>query len=394
LTQRLTPESSAGPQTDRTDRFLAGGLAACVVLMVLAWNFTGAFQGDILGFYKIGTILPHSPFLHPNKAVLAQGEVGYDGQMFLSIALDPSLSQPQSLASLDNPRYRCRRILFPLLGYLTSFGWRPAIPFMLVAINAACFIALVVVVAGFLSARGRPAREALFILAIPGLWCSLLLTTADLLASLLLALALIAFTRKRYKSLALFYGLAALTHETMIAVVGSLAIPLLFDRHLRNAGTVLLGCVPAAAWNIAILLRLPSTGSTTGIAENFSTPGRGIIEKFQAIFAGPMSAKWLFDSSTFFLLCATLCLLILSALSRRTSGFAVPCSCVYLGFFLLAKMQILSYYLNFLRVFASVLLLLVVSLEDPLWPTARNTVMPAWAAVSVAFVGAYSLGLI
>ena len=51
-------------------------------------------------------------------------------------------------------------------------------------------------------------------------------------------------------------------------------------------------------------------------------------------------------------------------------------------------------YVNFLRVYANVLLLLVISLVCPLWPRAGRAVLAAWLAISVAFVTAYSRGLI
>jgi hypothetical protein len=382
------------PKTKSTNRFLVGILAAAVVSIVLLWNYAGSFRGDVLGFYRIGTILPHSPYLTPCEEVLVKGEVGYDGQIFLAVALDPLLSHPQSIPALDNPRYRYRRILFPALGYALSLGWRPAIPFMLVVINAFCFVSIVVLVGRLLAEKNQPAWGALFILGIPGFWCSLLLTTADLLASLFLTLAVVAFTRERYKSLAVWYGLAILTHETMLAVIGSLAIPLLFSRQFRNAATMLLGCVPALLWNLFVLYRIPSAGSTTGILEDFTIPGAGIIEKFLSIAAGPVTAKWLFDSSTFVLLCGTLVLLLLSVSFRRELRLALPCACVYAGFFILSKAPILGYYVNFLRVYGNVLLLFVISLACPLWPRAGRGVLAAWLAISVAFVTAYSRGLI
>ena len=41
-----------------------------------------------------------------------KGEVGYDGQQFLTIALDPALKNIESISALDNPRYRYRRIMY------------------------------------------------------------------------------------------------------------------------------------------------------------------------------------------------------------------------------------------------------------------------------------------
>ncbi len=378
----------------RCPLLIVTALSAAVISSVLLWNYALAFQGDILGFYRIGTVLPHSPYVTPSQGVLAEGEVGYDGQLFLSIALDPSLANPQTVASLDNPRYRYRRILFPGLGYLLSLGHHRVIPFALVLINIACLVALVVVIGRILKARQQPVWCALFVLGIPGLWCSLLLTTSDLLAALLLALSLAAYMSKRYKVLALCYGLAALTHETMLVVIGSLAIPLLARRQWRDAVTLLTGCIPALVWNVFVLLHIPSDGSSSGIVENFAFPGSGIVAKLQAALSGPVSVKWLFDTSAFVMLCGTFCFLLISLRAKRRVHAILPCVTAYLGFFAISRMQILSYYLDFLRVYGGIVLLLVVSLQYAQWPRVTKAILLAWCALSIALVAAFSMKMI
>ena len=373
---------------------MATALSAVVVSSVLLWNYSIPFHGDILGFYRIGTVLPHSPYVAPSAGVLAQGEVGYDGQLFLSVALDPLLAHPQSVASLDNPRYRYRRILFPVLGYLLSLGQRQVVPFILVLINAACLVALVVVIGRMLKARQRPVWGALFVLGIPGYWCALLLTTSDLLAALLLALSLASYRGERYKGLAVCYGLAGLTHETMVVVIGSLTIPLLARKQWRETGTVLTGCIPAVLWNVFVLWRIPSAGSTSGIVESFAFPGAGIVDKVRVALAGPMNAKWLFDTSAFALLCGTFCFLIISLRSKHRLHAGLPCALAYLGFFVLSRMQILSYYLDFLRVYGSAVLLLVISLQYSRWPRVTKATLLVWCGFSIALVAAYSMHLI
>lgn len=395
MTERQTSKHYHHAQdAGRAGLLLTAVLSAAVVSSALLCAYSTAFHADILGFYRIGAVRPHSPYVRPSAATLAQGEAGYDGQMFLTIALDPALAHPESRGALDNPRYRYRRILFPALGYVLSLGRRHAVPLTLVLINAFCFVAIVVVVGNMFRARRMPVWNALFVLGIPGYWCSLLLTTSDLPASLLFALALAAYANKRYRIFALCYGLAALTHETMFAVIGSFAIPLLVRKQLRDAGTVIIGCIPALLWNAVVLWRIPPGGSTSGLVENFAFPGAGIIDKAQAVMAGPANAKWLFDSATFILLCGTFCLLIFSLRSVRGLRFALPCALVYLGFFVLSKMQILSYYIDFLRVYGNVSLLLALSLQCQPWPRTAKTVLLAWCAVSIAFVAAYSMGLV
>jgi hypothetical protein len=378
----------------RQPLLLATLLAATLVGSVLLWNYAVAFNGDILGFYRIGTVLPHSPYVSPSAEVLVDGEVGYDGQLFLAIALDPSLAHPQSTAALDNPRYRYRRILFPILGYLLSFGQIHLVPFALVIINALCFVGLVAVVGKMFADSRQSVWSALFVLGIPGYWCALLLTTSDLLAALLLSLSVLSYMNRRFKLLAVFYCLGALTHETMLLVIGALAVTLLAGKQWKNTFTVVMGCVPALLWNAFVLWRIPSEGSTSGLLENFSLPGAGIVAKVQACLAGPLNAKWLFDSSAFALLCVTFVLLIVSLRSRRGSHPVLPCALAYLGFFILSEMQILSYYLDFLRVYGSALFLLIVLLQGSPWPRVTRATLLVWCVFSAALVSAYSMNLI
>lgn len=53
------------------------------------------------------------------------GDVGYDGQFYAQLAIDPSLRHPGLATALDNPRYRSVRIFLPALAHLLGRG-RPA----------------------------------------------------------------------------------------------------------------------------------------------------------------------------------------------------------------------------------------------------------------------------
>ncbi len=64
------------------------------------------------------------------KAVLAtiphhvRAPTGFDGQFYCQLAIDPLLREPDTPAALDNPVFRARRILVPLLAHLLG-GGRP-----------------------------------------------------------------------------------------------------------------------------------------------------------------------------------------------------------------------------------------------------------------------------
>ena len=115
--------------------YLSVGIALMVAIAVGSYLLWGKFDGNITGFFRIGSELPLSPFLESSKTLMFQGELGYDGQQFLSIALDPGLSNPDTIAALDHPAYRYRRIVYPLLGYCLGWGNPGWIPWALVAVN-------------------------------------------------------------------------------------------------------------------------------------------------------------------------------------------------------------------------------------------------------------------
>lgn len=103
-------------------------IALIVVIFVSLYFYFIKFDSNITGFFRIGSILPLSPFLNPENTLIYQGEIGYDGQQFLSLAFDPFLQNPETVNSLDHPIYRYRRILYPLVSYVLAFGNPSLIP--------------------------------------------------------------------------------------------------------------------------------------------------------------------------------------------------------------------------------------------------------------------------
>jgi hypothetical protein len=147
-----------------------GLVAFAVTLIVILYLYFEQFSGNITGFFRIGTVLPLSPLLDPQQTFVFKGELGYDGQQFLSIALDPFLKQDGTIAALDHPSYRYRRILYPLLGYLLGLGSPELIPHALVGINAIAIALIVGFVTAYFKGHLIPEKRAIGVLAIPGIW--------------------------------------------------------------------------------------------------------------------------------------------------------------------------------------------------------------------------------
>lgn len=339
------------------------GIAATASFAVAALLFVVTFDGKITGFFRIGDVLPLSPFVEEASAKIIHGEVGYDGQMFLTIALDPTLDHPGTIAALDNPKYRYKRIAYPLAGYVLGLG-RPAfIPYALVALNLICIAGLVLIV-GMFPAHGLPdgARlpSPLWILALPGIWVTLCLSTSDLLGLLLFIGALLLLKSGRYVAASAVLCVACFTRETYAAVAVTLAAFMLLRRRPRSAASLLVCILPPLAWIAFVGLHI--NHGTSGARENLSFPFMGIIAKLWSFADAGMSASGLFECYSFLLLLATVILVAVS-ITRACPDLdvahvaAVPC----IAILAVSKMQILEYHANYLRIFmdAWVILLLV-----------------------------------
>ena len=366
-------------------------LALFIVSGVFAINYWGRGQGDILRFFRIGDVLPLSPRLQPQPNSLYAGELGYDGQLFLTLALDPALRENGTLEALDNPRYRYRRILFPVLGYLFAAGQSNAVPYAMVYLNLLFFAGMAGTAGAIFGTFQKSPLWGLGVLAVPGYWCSFLLTTSDLLAGLLLLLTLAAWLRNRFGLAALLYSLMILTHETMLLAGGGLMLCLLSRRNLRGTLLMSAGILPAVLWNLHVLRRIPAGEGTSGLTENFAWPGQGILEKMQSILTGAPDIKWLFDSGVFLFLGLTFLFVLFKSGPPQKSPFW-GVALAYFCFFLISKMQILGYYLDFLRVFGGAVLMGVLAGCVTTMPRVHRLLLAFWTSASVAMVVLYSAG--
>ena len=105
-----------------------GALALAVIGCVYArvWST----DGGITRFIQLGREFNHRGTAAYRAApkymdTFPANRVGFDGQWYAELALDPLLRDPQTKLAVDNPPYRARRILLPWLAWLGGLG-RPA----------------------------------------------------------------------------------------------------------------------------------------------------------------------------------------------------------------------------------------------------------------------------
>ncbi|AIE73806.1 MULTISPECIES: AZOBR_p60025 family cell surface glycopolymer formation protein [unclassified Synechocystis] len=346
-------------------------LVALGLAIAVAGYFYGfKFDGQITGFFRIGSVLPLSPLLNPAETLIYQGELGYDGQQFLTIALDPGLQNDGSIAALDHPSYRYRRILYPLLGYVLGLGNPVLIPWALVLINIVAIAICTGLTALYFQYQKQKAIGALAMLAIPGVWMVLFLSTADLLASAFSLGAVVCqqiFPPNRSKKwwlVPILLALGLLTRETSLIIWLAIALTLAQNRQWRSMAVLLTSLIPITVWLGYIRWRQLPGGSGSG---NFGWPFVGIGEKFQSLIQGGLNGNNVYEGYLWFLLWLTFALLIWFTRppTPKTLTYA---SGLYGGLLLVASFYILNYYLNYSRVFLDVFLLTILAMASgPRW---------------------------
>jgi hypothetical protein len=162
------------------------------------------------------------PPLSP-KGLLVLPGLGYDGQFYYRLALDPTTNAHFRYGiELDDPPYRQQRILYPLLAYLIAFGRPEWVAWSMLLINylAVCLLAF---------SAGRLAEffgiSAFFGLALPfypGILLALARDLTDVLSiSLVVTSLLLLHYRRTLFAVATVAG-AVLTRETVLLLAGAI----------------------------------------------------------------------------------------------------------------------------------------------------------------------------
>ena len=369
--------------------------AAALVAAVMLLFLLGPFHGNITGFFRIGDYRPPAPGL-TDRALIFPNQAGYDGQYYLALALDPALQNPKTLDSLDHPAYRSRRILFPLLGHTLGLGQPALIPWALPLLNALAIVALVWLAARWLQAGGRSGWAGLFVLALPGVWEALALTTTDLLCSALALAALLALRKQRLALAAAALALAALTRETALLYWVVVLGALLCARQWRSLLWLLPAGLPAAAWNLYLLHHVPAGEGGNVVQMLFGAPCLGWLQRVRWCVEEGLHGKNLFELFVFVTLIAVLVALVWNLWRARADRAAWPAAAIALllgSMFLCAQPFLLRYHMDYSRVFLDIDVLLVLSLA---WPrTARAptlAVLALLACSACAFIVHYALG--
>jgi hypothetical protein len=171
--------------------------------------------------------------------------IGHDGQFFYAIARQP-MHLASATKSVDRPRYRAQRILFPVLAWvLHPTGGGPGLVLALVLVNVAGLLVGGVAAGALSQTRGGPAWPALVFPLLPGASDCLRLGVPDTLALALVLVALL-LDQRGFPRLAVLAGIAAvLTKESSFLVLAGYGI---WRGRPRGFRLVAVPALAGAAW--------------------------------------------------------------------------------------------------------------------------------------------------
>jgi len=242
---------------------LAVFLLSMVIVALPTVQLLARKDGNVTALLNVGEQAASRPFVERDFSDIALVKsYGHDGQQFYVVAR--SVTDLQQLdGNVDRPRYRARRILFPLLASPFPSG-APTVWAML-AISLVS-VGLAAVAAGRLARRiGGPVWLGLAVALTPALLISVRASLGDALA-FSLALWGVVLWRRHLGWAVLLFALAALTRETTLVVPA--ACFLVGTR--RQRPLLLVPFAVYGAWVLAVTQLVKphlSTESTSPVAD-------------------------------------------------------------------------------------------------------------------------------
>lgn len=342
---------------------------------VLIWSIVGTVLATGLGLWNLRTseeVLgplvttvsgsAAAPTLERELGATAINDGGaHDGAYYYVVARRP-WDLTTVAESLDAPRYRLQRIVFPVAARVAyPFGDGTGLMWSLFAVGViGIFVGCAAT--GALSAALRgPAWPAVVFGAMPGAMLSLRISVSDPLALALALWAVVLAIRGRWVWAIVLGCLAVLTKEPLLLVLVGYAV------HRWDRRAALLVAVPAAvaaAWAAVLFVAVPAGHNRGG---TLALPFSGLIEsaRFWAQGYEPLG------------LLAVLVGLVLAGAALAKRGLGHPLAwavAIQLAFLLVVHVDTLGPERNGSRLLLPVAVLAVVMLATPTAPARRSEV--------------------
>ena len=235
-------------------------VAAVVLAAYLVWAVWFAAHHSLVELARVGDEF-QTRATGESDAIdgLAEDAVeglGYDGQFFLFIALDPGGAEPY----VDEPPYRYSRILYPVAARTLALGRDDLVPLALLLVNLLAVGAGTWAVSLLLERRGLSAWYGALYGLYPGLFVAVSRDLAEPLAYALAAGGLLAVDRRRLPLAACLFAVAGLARESTLLFPLALALVLAGGRRFRDAALLAAAIVPYLALRGGLWAWLGSPG--------------------------------------------------------------------------------------------------------------------------------------
>jgi glycosyltransferase involved in cell wall biosynthesis len=401
----VLPGWPSWPELKRlTKRWLQGGgelgprgiaaIAGLVALLVWAGLVFGKFGGNPTGLARIGERFPANPHLPREQLLVLPGKRGNDGQQFLVLAIDPLQLDPATPQAVDNPIYRGKRLLYPLLAWVTGLGQPQLIVWTLGLLNVGSIAGAAGLVAQWAQLEQRNPRWGLAVLALPGYWITLTLSTADLLATTLLLAAAVAWRQRRPAGLSAALAGAVLTRETALLAWAASGLATLSERRWHWLVPLALVPLPLMLLTSWLKARFAATGDGLLATLHFGPPGLGIVQKAAQLLGlhpapGPplVGLERGFDGLCLLFWLCSLAILAVTALRGWGGRWLRITAGIYLLPALCTSTQILARFPDYTRVWIDVSSLALLALLS-----SRSRWLTPWLATSTLLSLGYGAG--
>jgi hypothetical protein len=263
-------------ERDRAVRITSPWSVAAIVAVFYALLMAPGLAQNPYQFVNIGTQYfkkGHSSSIIKEHARPIHRRIGYDGQFYYFLAVDPTHGKDY----MDAPGTIYSRIGYPITVRALSAGNPTLVPYMMVLVNVLAAIGGTLAVAFFLRRYGLPPAFALLYGLFPGLVLSVLRDLTEPLAFGLAAAALLVFdarSKRRLLASAALFGLAMLTRETVALFPAILALGLLvgmgtaasmwrerlrWQNLARSAAFAEIAFAPLFIWRHIVSMAIPHT---------------------------------------------------------------------------------------------------------------------------------------
>jgi hypothetical protein len=215
-------------------------------------------------------------------AITIQHPIGYDGQFYYRLALNPLTREPVADGiRLDSPLYRHRRILYPSLTWLLVLGRARLVPLALVAVNFLALAAMGGLGGLYAQAVGKHALLGAFFALYPGFLFTLARDLTEILEGLFVLTALLALRREHWRLGTELLVSAVLAKETALLLPAAIFLAWLDRSRRADKGVrwyvAIVPLVFYGAWQLFMQFWWQAS-LAADVQNNIGLPFRGIIE--------------------------------------------------------------------------------------------------------------------